>query len=140
MGEGRYGAVSRKDRLRMGSIKTLWRVLLIWLGIIPRPDLLVRVISDHPTPASIESGCLYVVGGPGYKKWAYFRCPADRKEIIQLSLMPNHRPRWDVSIDFLNRPTVNPSVRQLEGSCAHFWIKRGCIKWCADTGKKQGRD
>ncbi|MCG6864744.1 MAG: hypothetical protein LJE58_04885 [Thiogranum sp.] len=27
-----------------------------------------------------------------------------------------------------------PSVRQLDGSHAHFWIRKGRIGWCADTG------
>ena len=120
----------------MINIKALVRALLIWLGIIPRPDILVRVISDHPSLDSIKPGCIYVVGGQGYKKWAYFRCPADTKEVIQLSLMQNRRPRWDVSIDSLDRPTVHPSVRQLEGSYAHFWIKKGRVEWCEDTGRK----
>lgn len=124
----------------MNNIKALMRAFLIWLGIIPRPDILVRIISDHPVPESIEPGWIYVVGGPGYKKWAYFRCPADTKEIIQLSLMQNRRPRWDVTIDFLNRPTVHPSVRQLDGSYAHFWIKKGCVEWCQDAGKQLRRD
>lgn len=136
MGKGRYGAVSGKNRLRMGSIKTLWRVLLIWLRIIHRPDLLVRVISDHPSPDSMKPGCIYIVGGQGYKKWAYFRCPADTTEIIQLSLMQNRTPSWELTIDSLDRPTINPSVRQLEGSYAHFWIKKGCVEWCEDTGRK----
>ena len=120
----------------MSNIKTLVRVLLIWLGVISRPDLLIRIVSDHPAPESIEPGCIYVVGERGYKKWAYFRCPADKKEIIQLSLMQNHRPKWDVTIDSLNRPTVYPSVRQLDGSYAHFWIKKGCVEWCEDSGIK----
>lgn len=120
----------------MRNIKTLVRILLIWLGIIPRPDLSVRILSDHPAPEHIEPGCVYVVGAGGYKKWAYFRCPADATEIIQLSLMQNRRPRWDVTIDFLNRPTINPSVRQLEGSHAHFWVKKGCVEWCKDSGRK----
>lgn len=120
----------------MSSIKAWWRVLQIWLGLIPRPDFVVRVVSDHPTPESIVPGVIYVVGGPGYKKWAYLRCPADKSEIIQLSLMQKRKPRWDVTIDSLNRPTLFPSVRQLEGSYAHFWIKKGSVEWCEDTGRK----
>lgn len=118
----------------MKSFKAIFRALLIWFRIIPQPDLIVRVVSDHPVPATLETGWIYIVGGPGYQKWAYFRCPADTEEIIQLSLMPNHRPRWEVTMDFLDRPTVHPSVCQLNGSYAHFWIKQGRIKWCADTG------
>lgn len=118
----------------MYGIRTLCRSLLIWLRIIPVPDILARLVADHPTNSNLESGWIYVVGGPDYKKWAYFRCPADGNEIIQLSLMPNHRPRWSIEIDFLERPTIYPSVRQLDGSYAHFWIKKGRIDWCADTG------
>ena len=120
----------------MRNIKASFRKLLIWLRIIPLPDLLACIVPDHPAPDALETGIIYVVGGAGYQKWAYFRCPGDPEEIIQLSLMPNYRPRWKVAIDLLERPTVSPSVRQLDGSYAHFWIKKGRVEWCADTGMK----
>ena len=119
----------------MEALRTVLRSLLIWLRIVPEPDLLARNVSDRPEPDSIESGCVYVVGGKDYQKWAYFRCPADQEEIIQLSLMANRRPRWQVSIDILGRPSIHPSVRQLDGSYAHFWVKRGRVKWCVDSGR-----
>jgi len=118
----------------MEGIKAFCRAVLIWLRVIPKPEFLVRIVSDHPSPETLEAGWIYVVGGPGYQKWAYFRCPADKNEIIQLCLMPNHRPRWKIAIDILERPTIYPSVRQLDGSYAHFWIKQGRIEWCADSG------
>jgi hypothetical protein len=120
----------------MDSFRALCRALLVWLRIIPTPNLLARIVADHPSPDNLEVDWIYVVGGPGYQKWAYFRCPADNDEIIQLSLIPNHRPRWSIAIDFLQRPTIYPSVRQLDGSYAHFWIRKGRINWCADTGVK----
>ena len=120
----------------MDCFKALCRALLIWLRIIQLPDLTARIVPDHPLPDTLEAGWIYVVGGPGYQKWAYFRCPADNDEIIQLSLMPNHRPRWGVTIDFLQRPSIHPSVRQLDGSYAHFWVRNGRVDWCSDTGKK----
>lgn len=118
----------------MDGFRAFCRALLTWLRFISAPDLLARIVADHPFPDSLETGWIYVVGGPGYQKWAYFRCPADNAEIIQLSLMPNHRPRWSVAIDFLQRPTIHPSIRQLDGSYAHFWVRKGTIAWCADTG------
>jgi hypothetical protein len=120
----------------MDGFRALCRTLLIWLRIIPAPDLLARTVADHPSPDSLETGWIYVVVGPGYQKWAYFRCPVDRGQIIQLSLMKKQRPRWSVTIDFLQRPTLNPSVRQLEGSYAYFWVRKGQIDWCADSGVK----
>lgn len=124
----------------MKGFRAFCRALLIWLRIIPAPDLLARIVAGHPSPENLETGWIYVVGGPSYQKWAYFRCPADNDEIIQLSLMPNHRPRWSVAIDFLQRPTLNPSVRQLEGSYAHFWVRKGRVDWCGDTGNKPPQD
>ncbi|MCY4610135.1 MAG: DUF6527 family protein [Gammaproteobacteria bacterium] len=118
------------------AFRAFCRTLLIRLQIIPVPDLLVRIVADHPSPSNLEVGLIYVVESSGFPKWAYFRCPADSNEVIQLSLMPNHRPRWNVLIDFLQRPTITPSVRQLDGSYAHFWIKKGRINWCEDTGMK----
>lgn len=120
----------------MEGFRAFCRALLIWLRIIPAPHLLARIVADHPSTDSLETGWIYVVGGPDYQKWAYFRCPADNDEIIQLSLMNKHRPRWSVAIDFLQRPTITPSVRQVEGSYAHFWLRKGCVDWCADTGVK----
>jgi hypothetical protein len=121
----------------MEVVTGILRWLLISLRIIPKPDLLACIVPDHPAPESMKPGWLYVVGADGYRKWAYFRCPADHDEIIQLSLMPQRRPRWEVSIDLLGRPTIHPSVWQLEGSHAHFWVKQGRVEWCADTPSLQ---
>jgi len=119
----------------MASMIDFLRALLISLGVIRKPDFLVRVVADHPSQAVLETGVIYVVGGAGYSKWAYLRCPTGNGDVIQLSLQPKHRPRWDVTKDWLGRATVHPSVRQTEGSYAHFWIINGAVQWCEDTGK-----
>lgn len=111
------------------------RWLLVTLRLIPRPDFLICILMDHPDPADIARDRIYVIVGNGFSKWAYFRCPADAEEIIQLSLMPVHRPHWRVASDFLDRPTIQPSVRQLDGSLAHFWIRKGRVDWCSDSGR-----
>jgi hypothetical protein len=115
------------------------RSLLVWLRIIQKPDLLAKLVTDRPEPGAMKPGWIYVVGGKGYQKWAYFRCPADHDELINLSLMQNRRPCWQVTIDALGRPTINPSVRQLDGSYAHFWVRNGKVDWCADTGRAPRR-
>lgn len=113
---------------------TLARTILIFLQIIEKPDYTYMLVTQHPTDEEIENNVIYVVGGKGYQKWAYFRCPTDRSEIIQLSLMRNYRPCWRVQPDWLHRPTIHPSVRQTDGSFAHFWIKRGKVSICQDSG------
>lgn len=120
----------------VASLQALLRILLVRLGLIPKPDYLVRIVPDHPERQRILPGVIYVVGGSGYRKWAYFRCPTGNDDVIQLSLQPKHRPCWEVSADMLGRPSVQPSVRQLDGSYAHFWIRDGRVIWCADTGRR----
>lgn len=119
----------------MATVIDLLRSLLIRLRLIPKPDFLIRTVADHPVVAQLEPGVIYVVATNGHRKWAYFLCPTTTGEIIQLSLQPNRRPRWQVTSDFLGRPTIYPSVRQMAGSYAHFWIRNGAVKWCADTGR-----
>lgn len=119
----------------MEPLQEILRSLLLWLGFIEKPDFLMQLVPDHPDRERMVKGWIYVVGGPNYQKWAYMLCPTGNEEVIQLSLQPKHRPRWDVTRDFLRRPTLHPSVRQLEGSYAHFWIKKGKVLWCDDTGK-----
>ena len=112
------------------------RLLLIWFRIIQKPDFITTRVSEHPIESEIKPGQMYVVGGREYQKWAYFLCPSETGEIVKLSLQRNRRPHWQVTIDFLGRPTIHPSIRQLEGLYAHFWISRGAVHWCADTGKE----
>jgi len=111
----------------MSWFNTLLRKAAVGLGFIRRPDLISLPVSDHPVPEAIQPGVIYVVGGASYQKWAVFRCPQYENEIIQLSLMANRRPRWTVTTDAIGRPTIHPSVRQLDGSSAHFWVKAGCV-------------
>ncbi len=120
-------------------MRALARRILVAVRLIPRPAFTARLVAGHPDPGTMADGQIYVVGGRGYNKWAYFRCPADREEIVQLSLMPERRPRWTVAVDWLGRPTINPSVRQLDGTYAHFWIREGVVVWCGDSGRKPVR-
>lgn len=107
----------------------------IWIGLVSEPDFRVRYIDGNPIDEAVLPGMVYIVGGPGYQKWAVFRCPGHETEIIHLSLMKKRSPRWSVYVDYLGRPTIHPSVRQTEGSFAHFWIKGGAVEWCADSGR-----
>lgn len=120
----------------MAAIQAFLLWLFVTLRLVQRPELMATLVADHPDRDAMKVGMIYIVGGAGYRKWAYFRCPADHEEIIQLSLMTERRPRWRITTDMLGRPTIHPSVRQLDGSCAHFWVKNGRIDWCADSGHR----
>ena len=116
------------------KIKSIVISFLIFLKLIEKPHFGYKLVDEHPTDEEIEDHVIYVVGGKGYQKWAYFRCPTDKTEVIQLSLMQKHRPRWRIECDWIQRPTIHPSVRQTAGSYAHFWVKSGDVQLCADSG------
>ena len=122
--------------MTLAWVKKLLRDGAAAIGIIRRPELVGVLVADHPLPEAMKAGKVYIVGDPDYQKWAVFRCPKHEEEIIQLSLMQNRRPRWTIAMDILDRPTIHPSVRQLDGACAHFWVKSGSVDWCADTGQR----
>ena len=58
------------------------------------------------------------------------RCPCGCDDTIELLLVREGRPRWDIIIDGHGRPTLNPSIWRSSGCCSHFWVKGGRIVWC----------
>jgi hypothetical protein len=108
------------------------RQLLVWMRRIRQPDFVVRRVRVHPAPEEIKSGVMVFVGERHLQKWACFRCPGGCGEVVKLSLNAKQHPCWQVEIDNLARPTVVPSVRQLNDCGCHFWIREGIVKWCDD--------
>jgi hypothetical protein len=85
---------------------------------------------DHLPPR-----LLVLVGEGHFHKWAYLACPCGCGNPIMLSLSKTKRPAWHVGVDWLGRPTIEPSARQTAGCYSHFWLRKGRIDWCGDTGK-----
>ncbi|MFC7396505.1 DUF6527 family protein [Chelatococcus sp. GCM10030263] len=105
------------------------------LGFL-RFDLLTENTPAFPAGAQIPPGKLLVVCDGQIEKWACLSCPGGCGKAISLSLNPGRRPRWNVIRDFWHRPTVRPSVDQLNDCGCHFWIKQGRVDWCANGRPK----
>lgn len=58
-----------------------------------------------------------------------FRCPCGCGDVIELLLLPNFNPRWDIVIDNSGYPTLFPSVWKINGCRSHFWVREGKIIW-----------
>jgi hypothetical protein len=114
-------------------LRELVRQLLVLLRLLDAPQFRIQYSDRHPKPDQLVAGLLIVVEGETGPKWACLRCPGGCGNRLQLSLHPTRRPRWKVSTDWLNRPTIEPSVLQ-QGACgAHFWVTAGMVRWCADS-------
>lgn len=142
LGSRGFRSTHGKDKIAMNRIYKILRIVCgnasrnvaIFAGLIDPPDILVRFTNTHPLPEDVEFGVMHVVASGNRWKWAYFRCPSKYEEIIQLCLMTDYFPSWKLSVDFLLRPTLTPSVRQVSGSYAHFFVHCGKIQYCRDTG------
>lgn len=109
--------------------------LLSWLRLIRQPELLSTRAEEMPPRELLEAGQLVIVGPTEAPKWITFQCPSGCGVPLLLSLSPNRRPRWSVTTDWLGRPSVKPSVHRPDGCKCHFWIQRGNVIWCEDSGK-----
>ena len=118
----------------------MWRGLvlraLVFLRLADRPELAIRIVERHPASEELHAGELVVVQDGERRKWVCLRCPGGCGERIQLTLAPHRRPRWLVRLDWLRRPSVTPSVRQINDCRCHFWIRRGRVQWCSDSGPR----
>ena len=124
----------------MAMLKTWLRTALIAIGWIKRLTFVGKVMTRHPSPQELEEGGLVLVRDEQHDKWACFRCPGGCGQKIQLSLSRQRSPRWKVKLDYLNRPTVLPSVRMTNHCGCHFWLQQGAVTWCPDSlrqGNKQ---
>jgi hypothetical protein len=130
--------VSQSGRIAM-FLRSIIRQLLVRLRYIPNPNLFSRLVPTHPGNDNIQSGQILVVGDAKCQKWACFQCPGGCGEKILLSLNQKHHPSWKITIDWLERPTINPSVRQLNECRCHFWVRQGVIEWCPDSGENHSQ-
>ncbi|TIX37102.1 MAG: hypothetical protein E5V40_23175 [Mesorhizobium sp.] len=105
------------------------------LHLVERPDFLVVTSMDMPAPNELKPGTAIVVGPKQTSKWVTFQCPSGCGTPLLLSLNPQRRPRWTVASDWLGRPTLTPSIRRADGCRCHFWIRKGRVEWCKDSGK-----
>jgi len=72
-----------------------------------------------------------VLARDGAEDWCVgSRCPCGCARAVELLVIDEADPRWDISTDDQRRPTLTPSVWLRDGCRSHFLIQRGRVKWC----------
>jgi hypothetical protein len=72
-----------------------------------------------------------VLARDGDEDWCVgMRCPCGCGETIELLLIREAKPRWDLLVDPSGRPSLKPSVWLQTGCRSHFWLRRGRVEWC----------
>ncbi|MGR3368677.1 MAG: DUF6527 family protein [Sagittula sp.] len=115
-------------------IRDILRTCLVTLRLVDRPAVLLRYLEQQPSPEEIAPGDVILVGDRDKLKWAVMACPGGCGNIMRLPLVSNRRPHWSVNRDWLGRPSLSPSVHQRNACRAHFWIRKGAVTWCRNSG------
>ncbi len=103
-----------------------WRRLKGWWS----PARRVRIATGDTLPLEMPSRDLVVVRY-AEEDWSVgFLCPCGCGESIELALLKEVSPRWDLTIDRKGLPTLSPSIWKKAGCKSHFWIKSGVVHWC----------
>lgn len=108
------------------------RMPLWWRRIVaaltPRRSLVV--VEGDMLPDKLPLWNL-IVARDGDEDWSVgLRCPCGCGERLEMMLLNEVKPRWDISVDLRGRISLHPSIWVREGCRSHFWVKAGKIVWC----------
>lgn len=102
---------------------------LVRLRLVEEPAFRITVQDTHPRPEQLAADSIVLVRGTSGDKWTCFQCPGGCGQKIMLPA-----DTWHTGTDWLGRPRIEPSIRQLNDCGCHFWIRRGKAYWCRDSG------
>lgn len=94
------------------------------------PARRLSVVLGDSLPSRLPTRWLVLARDDGENWCVGLRCPCGCGRTIELLVVPEARPRWDVESDESGRPTLSPSVWLRDGCKSHFWIRKGRVKWC----------
>jgi hypothetical protein len=57
------------------------------------------------------------------------QCPCGCGSPIELPLIPEAEPRWDLRLDEGGLPTLHPSIWRQSGCQSHYFVRKGRIIW-----------
>lgn len=110
---------------------SLFAQALDWLrSLLADSRRKVMFIEGDELPAELPPRDL-LVAREGDTLWAAgLRCPCGCGRRLELMLLPQVKPRWDLMVDARGRPSLHPSVWVKDGCRSHFWLRQGRVEWC----------
>lgn len=114
----------------MNWLRTIFTRLVRWLTRRPAPLYVKRV---EELPDNLDPRAVYLVGEGEYLWFAAMVCPCGCGATLHMSLMPDSRPRWEVTEHADGTITLDPSVWRVKDCRSHFFLRRGQIIWCSAT-------
>jgi hypothetical protein len=87
------------------------------------------ILVENDIPKNLSSKTIYIVQEEGYLWSASMLCPCGCGEALHMNLIPDERPCWRLTKHQDGTISLHPSIWRKKGCCAHFWFKKGKVKW-----------
>lgn len=97
-------------------------------NLLPARKLII--IEGDSLPAVLPNRALVLARDDGEDWCVGMRCPCGCNATIELLVIKEAKPRWNIVTDINRRPTISPSVWRNTGCRSHFWVRSGRVKWC----------
>lgn len=101
-----------------------------WLSRLFGKKKKLHYVKVEELPDDFDADKIYLLGEAKYMWSVAMKCPCGCGETLQMNLLPETRPRWDVSTHWNRTVTLHPSVWRKVGCRSHFFLKKGRIVWC----------
>jgi hypothetical protein len=88
------------------------------------------VVRVGSLPSLIAPHAVYILTEDGEAWQASMFCPCGCGAILEMNLLPDDKPVWNVSIASDGTPTLRPSVWRQVGCKSHFFVRDGRVIWC----------
>ena len=101
---------------------------LLWLR--SRKPSTFRAVFVDEVPESLRKHSIYIAGESGHYWSASLLCPCGCGDLIQLNLLQQVRPCWQIKSHQDGSVSIMPSVWRRQGCKSHFFVREGRIDWC----------
>lgn len=90
-------------------------------------------VVEGALPKRLKRRTLYVVQEDGFQEQAAMTCPCGCGRMLQMNLLPDERPCWQLTQHKDGTSSLHPSVWRKKDCGSHFWFRRGRIEWCRES-------
>ncbi|RNF77480.1 hypothetical protein EFK07_30585 [Pseudomonas putida] len=87
------------------------------------------IVEGDSLPAKMPFRDLVLAQDDGEDWSVGMKCPCGCGRTIELLVIQEAKPRWDITVDADGLPSLNPSVWLTSGCKSHFWLRRGKVVW-----------
>ena len=110
-------------------VTSCWMWFRSFFGTIKTP---MEVVYVEEQPLELKKNVTYVIGENGINWFVVMVCPCGCESTLQMSLLPDAKPRWSLVEHADGAISLRPSVWRIKGCKSHFFLRRGLIRWCID--------